>query len=335
MVIFIRVRVRRFFCDRRHRSLRDEFSQHSLLLGRFPTLSTDSHSDSELLLFNDSVELAGSVLRCNHQEPRHSGGRSVQHDANWVLRHRQAQNLGGILGRALGIVHDHPGHFVILQDFASRLPIFTDKEPCALRNAIHTLVGASSYTRLTRPISDLWRKPPLRQKRTPLERLHIQRKLVQLHRFVPLLDPAHVIRFVRPKSRVPIVQNREERYDENRPREHARLERLEQTWQRERENRQKKINPACLPNRQDIGRRKQNNHEDWQRTFATKCKPNENGRGDQQPASPLKPNRMQRRNRDQLADSTRPVFKGRAGIKWPQFREASLNEKRDRQNYQE
>src|SRR5262249_38061016 len=140
-----------------------------------------------------------------------------------------------------------------------------------------------------------------------------------------------VLRFIRPKSPIPVTQNREKRHDKNRPHENARPEDFEQARERERENRHKKISPACLPDCQEVGRHKQNADEGWWQAFAAKRTPNEDGRSDQQPASPLKPNRMQRRNRDQLGDSMRPVCKGLAGIKWSQFRQASFNEKRDRQ----
>ena len=157
---------------------------------------------------------------------------------------------------------------------------------------------AAGHAGLTRPISDLWRKPPLRKKRAPLGRSQIKCQVMQLHRLVPLFDPADIFRFVRPKSRVPIPQNRENRHDENRPHENARSEELEQTWQCERKNRHEKVSPARLPNRQEVAGHKQNADEDWRRIFATNGKPNKDWGSDQQPASPLKPNRMYRRNRD-------------------------------------
>ena len=72
---------------------------------------------------------------------------------------------------------------------------------------------AASHAGLTRPIGDLWRKPPRCKERVILRRLQTERHVAQLRRFIALCHAISQLRFVWPKSFVPIAQNRKDRQE--------------------------------------------------------------------------------------------------------------------------
>src|SRR4030095_3572702 len=163
------------------------------------------------LLFDGPVKLASPVLSRKDQERWHLGGRPVEYETEWRLRHWQTQDRGGITRQTLEIVGDNPRHPAILQNFACRLPILTEKKTCTLLISFQALVRASSHARVPRPIGNRRRKPPRREKRARLGRSQIGRQFAQLHRFVSLFDSASEFGLIGPQARVPITQDRKDR----------------------------------------------------------------------------------------------------------------------------
>src|SRR5213080_3535147 len=136
----------------------------------------------------------------------------------------------------------------------------------------------SSHARLSRPICNRWRKPPWCQKRAVLRRLQIDCQIAQPHRFIPLFDPTGVFRFVRPELRVPITQNWKDRHHKSDTNRCPRFDRLEQIRKRNREDRNKKICPASLPNRQAISRDEKSQDGRRQERSFSKTEPNKKRR---------------------------------------------------------
>src|SRR5260370_13402230 len=213
-------------------------------------------------------------------------------------RHRSTREGRGIQRDGFEIVGDNPNNLVVFQNFARSSPIFCKKKIGAVCNSREALVRAASHGRLPRPICDRWRKPPWRKKGTHLRRWQVQRQMAHLHRFVPRHDSAGIFHLVRPKSRVPIAQNRKDRYHKSDPNRRARCNWVEQTWKRNREYRDKKICPAYLPNRKEVTRNKQNNNQ-WRGALAeptaislSHSKTNQQWRYRDHVSRPTKPNRI-------------------------------------------
>ena len=180
-----------------------------------------------------------------------------------ILRHCQTENRGGIPRQTFEIVGNDPRHPAILQNFACRLPILTEKKTRALLNSFQALVRASSHARLPRPIGNRRRKPPRRKKRALLGRSQIDCQFAQLHRFVSLFDSASELGLIGPEARVPITQDRKDRQYKSDRNRRARFDRLEQSWKCNCKDQNEKIRPARLPNREEIGGDEDN--VNWQR----------------------------------------------------------------------
>src|SRR2546423_5070696 len=77
-----------------------------------------------------------------------------------------------------------------------------------------------------------------------------------------MLDTMPIFNFVRPKTLVPIAQNRKDRQYEGDPYGNGRFDLLKQKRQQNRKDNHEKISPPRLPDREQISRAEKNKTKD-------------------------------------------------------------------------